>query len=458
MVHSLLWLMISLFIAGGLWLASRSVHHEIDERGRAQGLPWGAMCFLALMIVVHVLMLSSVKTRSLDPLTYDALVGRGWDFGAVYYGGVAARQGLSVYDMTAGHTTGYRYLPFTALTLGQTLSFLPFDTAYTLWVLVGELILLAFVVWLLLPQPGDPWRLTAAGMVLGFYPLYAELCAGQFDIVQGLLVALMVIWVVRRRETLAAGVWTLSVLFKLNTLIQLVPLIRRRRFVWASVGLLVVLALSAPWLVSFTDGQLKPVLGAEGLLANFRQQDYVWFGNHGFRYFFFLTGTYMSRAWGFPEPHRLGSFVGLAATGLIMAAAVWSTLKHTRVGLQGDLLLWIFVFYLFAAEVWEFSYVTILFPMVVLFLRSKSTSLFLPYALLALPTLYWWVTFGGPRIPQQDYGLPVVVDMLYHSVKPLGMVLLFACIIRLRQRASSGSRTPVQLAVRESRIGKTESG
>ena len=225
---------------------------------------------LVAALLWHLSLLVSWRVGFYHRLTFDSVATqgrRGWDFYALYQAGHNALTGVSIYesdndkiDVAVPLHTPYRYLPFTALTLGVALNALVPVWAYRLWVLLVELALLccAWASWRLAREPNRGALL--ASMWLLFTPYYLELYLGQFSLLQAAWVLAMLLAAQQRLNRRADTWWALSLLWKQNTALLAPVYLRQRRIMPLLLIGLVVLALSLPYL-----------LAMPGALADFLQ-------------------------------------------------------------------------------------------------------------------------------------------------------------------------------------------
>jgi hypothetical protein len=194
---------------------------------------------LAIAALVHLAMLVSWRTGTLNPLFFDATATygrRGWDFYALYQAGHNVLTGYSAYESDGtkidvvipdGAYTPFRYLPLSAYTLGVLLNLISPLWAYRLWVAITELTLLgcAALTWRVVPDRDRRARLVV--MWLCYSPTYLELYMGQFSLLQGAMVFVMLLMAARGKPDWRFDLpWIGSVLWKHNTALFL-PLMAR---------------------------------------------------------------------------------------------------------------------------------------------------------------------------------------------------------------------------------------
>jgi hypothetical protein len=397
---------------------------------------------LVAAVLWHLSLLISWRVGFYHRLTFDSVAThgrRGWDFYAVYQAGHNALTGVSIYesdndkiDVAVPLYTPYRYLPFTALTLGVALNALSPLWGYRLWVLIVELALLAcaWVSWRLARAPNRGAVL--ASMWLLFTPHYLELYLGQFSLLQAAWVFAMLLGSAQGLNSRTDAWWALSLLWKQNTALLAPIYLRQRRIVPLLLVGLVVLALSLPYLLA-TPGALTAFLqnlhgGAPGHQL----------GNLGVRQW-----LYSAVSWLLPTVSANGHvWIGRAWVAAVLAASAIATFGPRRVDVGLLICLWMSVYFLIYHDVWEHHYVLALPVCVWLYHRTGSRWVLACYALLAIWTPYILIDPAGLaawHAPLRWEPLaPRWLDAAYHSCKAVPALALWGWqIIRLwRQRSS----------------------
>jgi hypothetical protein len=405
---------------------------------------------LGAAILVHLLMLVSWRTGTLNPLFFDAVVThgvRGWDFYALYQAGHNVLTGHSAYEsdgraiemvIPGGTYTPFRYLPVSAYTVGALLNLVPPIWAYRLWVAFTEGTLLACVALTGWAVRDPDRRARLAAMWLCYTPYYLELYMGQFSFVQGALVFAMLVLALRAATARARigwpfdGAWIASVLWKQNTALFAPLMVRLRR--WrALAGATVLAALtSIPYFVLY-PGSL------DAFLRNFRGEP-PWFqlGNLGFRQLVFDAMWSLGDVLGIEIPQA--AYVGAqwAVAALFLALPLALLLLDRRPDATLHLCLWMTTYFLIYHHVWEHHYVMLLPVLVILTMRSQSSLmmrreswlLWAIYLLLALPTPFYGIDPKG-QVAVLDAMRwtpirPLWQDLLYHASKAVPALFLYA--------------------------------
>ncbi len=399
-----------------------------------------ARAVLIIAVLVHLSFLVSWRTGALNPLFFDATVThgrRGWDFYALYQAGHNALTGYSVYEsdgsridmvIPGGTYTPFRYLPVVAYTLGALFNLVSPIWAYRLWVATVEVVLLVCVAltWRLVADPDRRARLTA--MWLCYSPFYLEMYMGQFSLVQGAFVFVMLLFALRDQLDFRFDLaWVGSVLWKQNTAL-FVPLMARlgRWRALALVGLAVVLTC-APYFALY-PGSLQ----AFG--RNFVSGP-PWFqlGNLGFRQLAFDALWAVGDTLGVeisPALH-VGVQWGIALGFLGLSLSL--TLLARRLNVVLHIALWTATFFLVYHHVWEHHYVMLLPVLVVLLMRRESLLLWVLYLFLALPTPFYLIDPHG-RVAVLDAMRwtpirPLWQDLVYHASKALPTLALYLWLV-----------------------------
>lgn len=407
---------------------------------------------LILALVAHLSFLVSWGTGFWNRFTFDSTATngrRGWDFYALYQAGHNVLSGISAYegdgdqiDVAVPYYTPYRYLPLPAYTLGVALNALSPPSAFGLWVVVTELVLLgcAFMSFRL---GGSERRGTVlAAMWLCFTPYYLEIYLGQFSLIQSALILLMMASIARHPAEPGPDwrfglPWVMSLLWKQNTGLFAPLLVRLRRWRSLGWGFLAVVATSLPYFILYPSG-------LTAFLANFRSgPPTAQLGNLGVRQFLFsaLSALIPSLS---PGDHAMLQSIWVAAT---LAFALWLTLCEPHPDPLLLLCLWTTTSFLIYHHVWEHHYVMLLPVYVMLFRRSGSRAILILYALVAVWTCYVLVDPRGMaaiHAPMRWTPLePRVLDVWYHACKAVPVLGLWAYIVRSiwRQRATREAET-----------------
>jgi hypothetical protein len=400
-------------------------------------------------------MLLSLHARHTLWLYHDAYhrPGPGVDFLAIYHAGHQIRAGKDPYayhperrppDMPM--YAPFRYLPGVASSLGVAVSHLDPRSAYRLWLVLLELVLIVDLVLLQAAIPERRWRaLLRAGWLL-FTPLYLEFWMGQFTLVAASLLMWTVLAWESGRRRLAAVTWGAASLLKLIGFALLPWLLRRRQFLVLAVGV-ALLAWSAVWFVQHPASWHAFALQNLG----FTQLDFIEFhaGNLGLQSFLF----HVALLFGIPSV-QTWSWVAVLLPTLLGGAATWAMwrMPSPRTGIILALLLLPLAF----KHVWEHHYVALLPALALLWepwAASRRHRVFLGvcFVLLALPTPF--ALQPGTPGTDPEWIWSAEWRLLHHAVKPLVALVLFGMVVVEALKPSSGARRESTAPVRSASSG-----
>ncbi len=402
----------------------------------------------------------------LVPYFFDATVlsgGRGLDFYSIYQAGYNARHGWDIYEgdparvtVVVPYFTPYRYLPVVAYTVGAGLSLLPPLTAYKAWVVLLELTLLGCAALTWRRTRSDPdlaARLVAMWLV--FTPFYLELFMGQFSLIQAALILGMLLAVAgpprqAAGEPLARGnarrfdgLWTASVLWKINTVVFAPLWLRLGRWRAIAVMLGLVAVTTLPYFLVF------PAHARDLLLNNFGNSVAGHeLGNLGFRQLVFEALAVLGAG---PLAQRLAQWAVIGAVGGLSLALTWrrptAPACPISVGVAALLSLWLAAFILASPQVWEHHYVMLLPALVVAYRSRPGWGLAGLWLLLALPTPFGFIGLQPVIAANHDlraFALePVWQPLAQHAAKALPALALFGYWVRQVLGANSSKASGI---------------
>jgi hypothetical protein len=393
---------------------------------------------------VHVLFVASLFTGWLDPLFDDAMhrFGQGADFYAVPQAAHNIADGVSVYawpkTLAVPYFYQYRYLPFTAQTLGRLFVLLPPRTAYLVWVGAIEL-LLAADLWLTRRLFADlAHRRIALAAWLLYTPYWLELYMGQFSFVMATLSFTAIALWMRGQQLRGDALWTVSLLVKSNTAIFVPVLLKLRRWRAVAAAFAVVALVSGPYfasvpgsLLQFSRNYTRP-FGVSTLT-----------GNQGFAALLVSALLRLSWCWG-PDRAAMTEAVRgpLAAwTALVVGASLAITWRASVRHATELFLLWLLAYFLIYKHVWEHQYVMLLPVFVLAFhsatrrdgVRVPRALLLATFAVCALPTAFVWIDRPGGVDP--EWAWTTREALLFHAPKPLAALALYAALAAAILRA-----------------------
>ena len=309
----------------------------------------------------------------------------GGDFYQLYYGGLAARHGVSIFEndpdgfkpklikrlktQTPFHPPN-RYPPGFIYSIGVLLTMFTPWNAYLLWVIVHEIVL-GFCIYqtVRICQPGT--ALIASAAWLGFLPWYLELYMGQttFLIMAGTL-ALAMMFLNRMRPWAAGAWWAVTLITKPLTLLYVPLLLRMKKFKFTAWGLAVPVVSALVYFVfRLDDGRLfvQWTLGQDMVTSpgNFCLQNWL------YRFHYSVQAVTLTSC-------------GVIAAGLLFTW-VFAPRHPVRV-----LLFWVTVYLLGYTHVWQHHQVLLL-PAVIIPYGLTARKIFLaPWLLAALPSAFYW--------------------------------------------------------------------
>lgn len=411
-------------------------------------LPIRALGLLVAALAVHLLFWLSLDTGLLDPLFNDAVhrLPRGYDFFAVYQKSHDLSQGLPLYRPVSYDSLvvpyaapNYRYLPSWAWLFSISIGRLAPQTAYLAWVLACEGVLILCVLRLFDLAKTRSAQVALAIMWLAYFPYYLELFTGQFTFMTAALLTLFLCAFEQHREWRAA-LWLLaSICIKYLGLILLAPLLAIRRFAQVAAIAAAVIAILALYFIPHSQ-EMSSFLGLSGTGTPYELHA----GNLG------LTGLLGALGRLLP-PLRSPLVYGVPAA--VVALLLWATWRY-RDDRSFVLLcsLWITGYFLVGPDVYEHHYVLLLPVFSFAYLRSPSRVLWGLWAVIALPTIFWWIDVPG--LPHQRF---VEVEnvwwaegmvgrvLLHHAWKALPAVGLFVWLLRsMRGLADEEERPSVE--------------
>lgn len=416
---------------------------------------------LGIGIIIHLVLFSSLSLRFLNPLADDTTHrrGQGVDFYAVYQAGRNVLDGVSMYAEKPEHFVvpydyPYRYHPIVALTVGTAANAVTPAVAYTLWILLGEALLLLNIL-LTRGLFTDPLRSNVGSALwLLFFPLYVELYMGQFSFLMASLVFWMIILWERGKTRPGDTAWISSLLVKSNTGLAVPVLVKLGRWKLIAAASGVVVLASMPYFL-LVPGSLQAFVGniADPLTVP------TIAGNQGFAALVGISWLRLGGLWPdsifgvTKELNELNAALPLPVTIwslAVLAVALAVTVRADRGDWIELLTLWMAAYFLFYKHVWEHHYVMALPLFVVLFWRRGVS----PVA-RAIPAWVFWASFALAALPtafvfidkeqvlvDPEYYWSNAESLLFHTPKPLGMLLLFVSIsiALLRARAGQISR------------------
>ncbi len=411
------------------------------------------LLFLIPAALVACLMLVSLPLGILNPLFDDAMhrTGKAADFFAVYQAGTNVVEGVSMYSTTptrqeVPYYYPYRYHPFVALTMGLAVQVLPPFAAYGIWIILLEILLIinAFKTWSLFEDKYQ--AAVAVSLWLVFSPFYLELFMGQFSFVM----ATLMFWALCAwndgKQKSGDVWWTLSLVVKSNTVLFAPVLLREGRWKPVVVGGAVAALIAIPYFAAIPGSYEQFAQNYSGGMSMS-----TLLGNQGF---LALIGIAILRTSGLwtdniqilgqrvPQMDQMMETPLLLWTILVVGGTLLITFRSQRVFKPELYLLWILAYFLFYKHVWEHQYVMLLPVFVLLYHRMVTTGLPLSktvfwssYAVIALPTLFFFFD-RSPVLFDPELSWEAWKSFAFHIPKPLAVLILFVHLGRVLLRPS----------------------
>jgi hypothetical protein len=393
------------------------------------------LLLLVIAIIWHVSLLVSWRTGLWNRFTFDstATQGRnGWDFYALYQAGHNALQGISIYEsdnhkiqVVVPVYTPYRYLPAPAYTLGILLNLATPLTAFWIWAISLEMLLL-YGCW-------RSWRLAQSGneaVILALFwllytPYYLEIYLGQFSLVQASLIFLAMSWSSSSRQGWKLDlVWMASMLWKQMTVLFLPSWIIWHRWRGLAIAGLGLTAFSIPYFLLFPSA-------LSVFLQNLVSVPGSQLGNLGARQLVYAITIALAPGLR-PDTIMLIQWSWIFIIVISSLMACLAARGHSR---EFQIALWTVVFLLIYHDVWEHHYVLLLPIFVLLYHQTRSVWVLVMYALIAIWTPYRIIDPLGLAAYQMSLRWtplqPAWINIAYHACKVLPTIAVWGYLIRL---------------------------
>ena len=389
----------------------------------------GSVPYLVAGLLIHAFFLAALGTDLLRPFFNDAShTRRGFDFGVFYLAGQALAEGRDIYSVSGAF--GFRYLPAFALVASLFAQFQPF-TAYLLHLCCTELFLAAnlYLTWRWVEEPR---RGLALFMWLAFSPYFLELYMGQVSFWAASLLFWLIVGLHSDPRWATGLCWAVALLVKPNALILAPALLRLRTWRVLVLGLLAGLLTSLPYFLLHPDS--TAAFFAANIYGAPVQGALTHAGNLG------LQGGLVSVVAQLAErplaelttladlPLAGRTVIYCSQVAILVAALVATYRGRDALPL---LALWMCTFFLVYKDVWEHHYVFLQPVLVALYAHSGSPKFLWIFALIALPTPFFFFDLEpgvyGPIDPERTWG--PVTSIAYRSTKliPLGCLWYGLC-------------------------------
>lgn len=393
---------------------------------------------LVILAVIHLGGLYLVLHRDADCLFNDAAhrIGPGSDFFSLYNAGASWGRGETIYDRGPGH--GYRYHPILAMTALKALSHLDYMSAFVVWVVLQELLLL-FLLKVIRRMVTDTRRfLPVVALLIGFSPYYLDVYMGNASFMAASLMAASFYFYTLNRRCLFFLVYVLSIFVKPLGLLFLPILLIRRQFRLAGLVVAVVVGLGLPYFLMY-PAELPRFLSVN-LEGNAAYPGFlVHGGNQGFYALVLLLSSY---AHGIPTV-KLASLSQLPLWNewltrgipyLFGLTAVVVTYRfRNRAHIGPMVFIWSAVYLLGYKDVWEHTYAFALLGLLYLWLSQLISEkwLLVVAVWLALPTafVFYDINFYSGAFNDPGWHWNFGINLLHHLTKPLPLLILFLTVV-----------------------------
>ncbi len=407
-----------------------------------------AWIFFLAAVIFHFSLLIRIDDPQLRSGYYDAMNTPNppprQDFNALYTQGKNLVSGKSIYP-TYDELTGqagphqdertikrgyrpraylppFRYLPIAAL-VGWPLSLMSFNAAYVVWLLVHEILLLIALNLLFLSAKEERYSLIFGGMLLLFSPYYLEIFQGQFSWPQAFLMLLVFYHLDCGRQRWAMWAFIGSVLWKLNTLIWVIPVIFAKRWKWLLWLVVAVLIGSVPYFILHPD-DLKIFIGMN--LRPSLKHSYH-FGNTGLRMFIDVAMRHVDSISHSGLTGFLAKYLSASVALVLFGLTVWVTWRR-RDDLCGCFLIFGTLYFLIYTDVWLHHWMMILPVVIWEYRRTRSPYVFVLWLLMAIPVRFDWVgNFDAlrPYFARPDAAPDFGMVLLYFGQKSIPALALW---------------------------------
>lgn len=389
-------------------------------------------------VILHISVLVSVRTGCWDEYffrTTNNKIIQACDFFAIYIAGHDLLEGRTIYSSMndnpdyldiVPYYCPFRYLPVAAC-VGVALNLFEPWTAYSLWIILSEILFLGSIA-VLGYHFGTMRHLhIAAAMYLIFVPFYAELFLGQFNLLQSVLILGMILSAAGGRMRGMRWFWTLSVLWKINTVLCIPALLRWRTWKQVIWMLVIVVITSAPYFVMhfeditkffFTNVRIPGRLDLAQLGINFGFADVEVVGNVSVQGL--ITQTTM-QSLGYRHI-VVNPYYNFISWGIFMSIGILATMRAGKSRLPECLCMWVVMFFMVYTNVWEFHYLMLLPVITFLYLKYHNYLLLITYVLIVFPPRH--LGFAN-LLP--NWEMP--------WIKPIGALLLFGYCVYATLRA-----------------------
>jgi len=336
----------------------------------------------------------------------------------------------------------FRYLPIAAL-VGLPFILLSFNWAYVAWVVFHE-ILIFLALYILYKSAGElRLGLILGGMLMFFAPYYLEIFQGQFSWPQAFLMLLVFYNLEFGADKRAMWAFIVSILWKLNTLLWVIPIAmggRRRWLIWLIVAVFIG---SVPYFL-LHPGDLKAFIG-----INIRPDltHSYHFGNSGLRMIIDVLLRRAEHVTNGAVPNMAVKYFSPIVVLVLFALTTWASWRR-RQDLVGCLLIFSTLYFLIYVDVWVHHWLMILPVVIWEYRRTQSPFVFIIWFIFALPTRFDWLgnfneLKGWFPAPEQAPHFSLV--FLYFSQKSIPALALWIWQFRAMMKRNGKQAGPEEV-------------
>jgi hypothetical protein len=414
-----------------------------DSRNGRPLLARRELITLGASLVVHYIAVILLLSGVLAFLFNDAMhrYGPGTDFFAYRNAAYHWLHSNGIYAHGPGF--GFRYHPLAAMTLFAPLAWLKPYTAYYVWLVLNELLLLLDLFLLRRLFTRNREFVVASVLLLLFTPLWLELFMGNSSFfVASLLLAAFYFYSRGAYRTFTA-LTIVSIIIKPIGLVFLPILLFRKQWRLALAIFVIPVITAVPYFV------FNPQDWAQFAAINFGDAPAGWFVHAGNQGLFGLMADIGARLNGIPTRHLAGlsqlpagSRMFLTALPLLLVIlTTWQNYRF-RDNWKVCIFLWSAAYLLGYKDVWEHSYAFLILALPFLYqsgLLNKKLIVICAVG-IALPTAFFLYDIrlpAGPRDPEHHWYLATAV--VHHSTKVIWLVILYTACLRRSYRAASSA-------------------
>ena len=282
--------------------------------------------------------------------------------------------------------------------------------------------------YLLWKSTGDKrLAMTLCGMLLWFAPYYVEIFQGQYSWLQAFLILLTIYHLERGSLPNAMWAFIASALWKLNTLLWIIPLWLAGHKRWLLILLIIAVVTSAPYFILHPSS----LTGFLALNLHPDTSHTFTFGNSGFRMFIDFSLRWFNNQMNGAIPGPIVKYASGLIALLIFALTLRAILRN-RGDLIGNMFISITVYFLIYVDVWMHHWLMLLPIVIWEYRRTRSPFVFAMWLLLALPVRFDWIgDYSDLWAISPDTVLNFPAAFLYFGQKALPALALWVWQYRM---------------------------